>query len=118
LLLETGLEGEFTGTDNQLAHRSLLLDAATRTWFSRIHYSRNKRKQGRFRLHPAVSAGAAEPVIRPAPRREAARRMSFELSTRNPGARRAMIERSITSALSSRKNGEPMAAGLERESDA
>src|SRR5690349_14474971 len=28
LLLETGLEGEFAGTDNQLAHRSLLLDAA------------------------------------------------------------------------------------------
>src|SRR4030095_2114305 len=26
LLLEAGLEGEFTGTDNQLAHRSLLLD--------------------------------------------------------------------------------------------
>src|SRR5829696_5948637 len=26
LLLETGLEGEFTGMDNQLAHRSLLLD--------------------------------------------------------------------------------------------
>src|SRR5205823_3757305 len=28
LLLETGLEGEFTGADNQLAHRSLLLEVA------------------------------------------------------------------------------------------
>src|SRR5437899_5012532 len=28
LLLEAGLEGEFTGSDNQLAHRSLLLDVA------------------------------------------------------------------------------------------
>src|SRR6185312_3353561 len=55
LLLEARLEGEFAGTDNQLAHRSLLPDTGKGRRFSRINYSRNPRKQGPFQRTPPLS---------------------------------------------------------------